>query len=363
MPFLDGLRALAVLLVLSHHVATAIETNHPSNLYTRFPPIANGWLGVDLFFVLSGYFIGTQLWKELQRTGTVNLRLFMWRRGLRIWPLYFATYLVAFLLSPAHAAAHEYGWTDLLFITNYVDHGIVKGGWSLCSEEQFYLLAPLALLIFRRRSMLWYRWALVSLWGLEIVVRIVTYVHAAGHFFVKDHAAFLRVYSPLHTHSDGLLAGLLVANLALSPKPFGGLLARPRLLLGIGFLVFLGCWAMQSETLNFAGLAVFFAAAVWWGLRSGTRLLSGRFPYVVSRLSFGMYLNHQYMLGMVIEPVMTASRHLPMGAVIASSLCFVVLTACSMLLAFVSFCCIEHPFLVLRTAVLRSREAVPVVAH
>ncbi len=359
-PFLDGLRALAVLLVISHHVASAIEVSRPSNLFTRFPAFANGWLGVDLFFVLSGYFIGTQLWKELLRTGTVDLQAFMWRRGLRIWPLYFATYIAAFLLSPAHAAAHQYGWTDLLFITNYLDHGIVKGGWSLCSEEQFYLLAPLALLLFGRRSLGWYRGAILGLWSLEIVTRIATYVHATGHFLVKDPEAFTRIYTPLHTHSDGLLAGLLVANFALSPKPTGGLLAQRNLLLGLGFAVFLGCWALQSETLNFAGLAVFFATAVWWGLGSGARLLSGRFFYIVSRLSFGMYLNHQYMLGVVIDAVM---RHIPAGPALASSLAYVLLTALSIVLAFGSFCLIEHPFLVLRTAVLRRRETVPLVAH
>ena len=364
-PFLDGLRALAVLLVVAHHVATYTELRFPGNLYTRFPPIANGWMGVDLFFVLSGFFIGTQLWKEMLRTGTVNFRNFVFRRGLRIWPLYFATYIGLVLLFPGWARQHRYGWADLVFLSNYFGRWdtFVKGSWSLSAEEQFYLLAPAALLLFRRRPLRWWRNALLGTWLVEICVRIATYVHVAGGFHIKSEAAFLTVYTPLHTRSDGLLAGLLIANLALEQGKVRGLFARPRLLVLVGAVVFVGCWRLQSETLNFAGLAVFFGSVLWWGLREGAPLLRGRFWYITSRLSFGMYLNHMYMLDGIITPSMRVTHALPVGGVLGCLLTFSVATSCSMLLATVTFCLIEHPFLVLRTALLRRREAVPLIAH
>ncbi len=364
-PFLDGLRAIAVLLVVAHHIATLTEIHYPGNLYTRFPVIANGWVGVDLFFVLSGFFIGSQLWKEMLRTGTINLPRFVLRRGFRIWPLYFATYLVLLVSFPGWARQHHYGWDDLVFLSNYIgrSHTFVRGSWSISAEEQFYALAPLALLLFRGRSLRWWRFALIGIWVLEIGARIATYVHAAGGFHVKNDAAFLQVYYPLHTRSDGLLAGLLMANLALEQGKRHGIFARPRLLFVLGLLVLLGCKFLQSETLNFAGLAIFFASALWWGLREGASFLRGHFWYVTSRLSFGMYLNHMYMTEAIIARSMGLTRGLPQAGVLGCLVAFVLTTACSMLLAMVTFCLIEHPFLVLRTAVLRSREAVPLVAH
>ncbi len=356
---------MAVLLVVAHHTATYTELRFPRNLYSRFPPIANGWMGVDLFFVLSGFFIGTQLWKEMLRTGTVNFRNFVLRRGFRIWPLYFATYAGLVLLFPAWARQHRYGWADLVFLSNYFGRydTFVKGSWSLSAEEQFYLLAPAALLLFRGRSLRWWRNAISGVWLVEIAARIAIYVHAAGGFFVKSDDAFLKVYTPLHTRSDGLLVGLLIANVALEKDRIPRLFEHPRLFVLLGTVVFLTCWVVQSESLNFAGLALLFGSLVWWGLREGGHFLRGQFWYLVSRLSFGMYLNHMYMLDHVITRSMSLTRGLPQGGALGCVLTFVVTTACSMLLATVTFCLIEHPFLVLRTALLRSREVVPLVAH
>ena len=196
-PFLDGLRAIAVLLVINDHVASGFEQQYGGNRYTRFPLTANGWIGVDLFFVLSGFFIGSQLWKELRRTGTISLRNFVWRRGMRIWPLYFFTFAVVFLLSPTNAAAKQFGWSDLVFLTNYLNHGIVLGGWSLSSEEQFYLLTPVLLLLCAKRSLRWFRWALAGLFVLEIVVRVVLYVHFFGSLLREEPGGVCASLLPL----------------------------------------------------------------------------------------------------------------------------------------------------------------------
>src|SRR5579859_3511864 len=67
-PFLDGLRTIAIFLVVNAHLSAKFAETFGSNPYSRLPFIANGWIGVDLFFVLSGFFIGGQLWKEIERT-------------------------------------------------------------------------------------------------------------------------------------------------------------------------------------------------------------------------------------------------------------------------------------------------------
>jgi len=82
--FLDGLRSIAILLVINLHFSAEFSSIHGDNFYSRLPFVINGWVGVDLFFVLSGFFIGGQLWKELQRSGTISIGRFILRRGLRI---------------------------------------------------------------------------------------------------------------------------------------------------------------------------------------------------------------------------------------------------------------------------------------
>ena len=151
-PFLDGLRTIAILLVVNHHFSARFAEVHGDNFYSRLPFVINGWSGVDLFFVLSGFFIGGQLWKELLKDGTISIRRFILRRGLRIWPLFFFIYLCVFVLYWPDAATKQYGWSDLVFLTNYFNHGIVGGGWSLCTEEQFYLVCRLLLEKKKRRA-------------------------------------------------------------------------------------------------------------------------------------------------------------------------------------------------------------------
>ncbi len=173
-PFLDGLRTIAVLLVVNGHSAHGIVASFGENAYTRFPLTSAGWMGVDLFFVLSGFFIGGQLWRELSKSETIHFGRFMIRRGLRIWPLYFLVLVAMIFIYPEIATLRHYGWTDAVFITNYLKDptGLVNGSWSLCSEEQFYIIAPLLLLAVGKRSARMWRWLLGSLMGAELAFRV-----------------------------------------------------------------------------------------------------------------------------------------------------------------------------------------------
>jgi peptidoglycan/LPS O-acetylase OafA/YrhL len=137
-------------------------------------------MGVDLFFVLSGYFIGRLLWREVRSYQSVRIGRFILRRGLRIWPLYFFFFVFSgFVLGRASA---NHGWSDLVFLTNYANHGVVMGSWSLCTEEQFYLAAPLLILlgIDSGMSLRGFRRVLVALLFLLPIIRMITWICAAG---------------------------------------------------------------------------------------------------------------------------------------------------------------------------------------
>lgn len=357
-PYLDGLRTIAVLLVINGHMAEQFTDTFGGNPYSRFTITENGWIGVDLFFVLSGFFIGSQLWREVERTGTVSIGRFMIRRGLRIWPLFFFIFLGVTVFYPALPAVQQHGWTDLIFLTNYIPHGIVLGGWSLCTEEQFYLLAPAALFLIGRRSARACRWGLSVLLVVELCVRAVTYYVHAGHHFVRDPAAFATVYYPFHTHCDGLIAGLLIANLATLGQPK---VRRPWLYVLGGALFLVVVRRIQPEVFDFTGLAVFFGTLVWWGTQQRIRVFDGRIFYWLSRLSFGMYLLHPYLIGWFlrhVSPMLT----LRVGASASTAISALVLAIAAALVSVVTFCLVEHPFLVLREAVLRRKTVVPLVA-
>src|SRR5262245_20703739 len=89
-PALDALRTCAVLFVVVGHAAAAYTSSAGrENAFAHLPWVRNGWIGVDLFFVLSGYLIGNQLWKELLSTHGIDFPRFFLRRSFRIWPLYY----------------------------------------------------------------------------------------------------------------------------------------------------------------------------------------------------------------------------------------------------------------------------------
>ena len=148
-PGLDLLRALAIVFVVVYH-AGLFGFSLPFEIQ-RF-----GWIGVDLFFVLSGYLIAGQLLSALARGKSLDIPRFYVRRALRILPAYFAIVAIYFFLPPM---AREYErmppvWKFLTFTQNLGLRGgtAFSHAWSLCIEFQFYLLLPLLILALARWS-------------------------------------------------------------------------------------------------------------------------------------------------------------------------------------------------------------------
>src|SRR4029450_3826957 len=147
-PGLDLLRALAIIVVVVYHAAL-FGFKLPGRV-DRF-----GWIGVDLFFVLSGYLIGGQLLAPLAREQSIKLGRFFARRVFRIMPAYFAVLAVYFLL-PSWREYSEMSqplWKFLLSVQNIALHGgtAFSHAWSLAVEDQFYLALPFLLLFLYRR--------------------------------------------------------------------------------------------------------------------------------------------------------------------------------------------------------------------
>lgn len=347
-PWLDLLRTLAILLVVGEH---CLELGFSGPAAKAF---YWGWTGVDLFFILSGFLIGRQLWKELRDTQTVNIGRFLLRRGLRIWPLYFVTVFCYFVWSVVAGLNLHPLVADVFFVSNYF-HCRVKGGWSLSTEEQFYIAAPVLLFLLRfvqRRYLV----LVPAVWMVVLpLLRYSALANAPG-VPVSD-----VIYTPIHLHSDGLAAGLILSWLSVfCPKWWSSgksALWLPCLVIATGLaLRFLG-----KDVFSYSALALIYGGAALFGLRvhAANRIASWRGLFVISRLSYGTYLNHL----VLIEALPAAWVQHIASAFGTSSLAFAAafLTVCavSLSIAFVTYALIERPGLQWRERLLEAPAPKP----
>jgi peptidoglycan/LPS O-acetylase OafA/YrhL len=241
-PGLDFLRAAAIGWVLLYHASLF-------GLAPRDPWIVKfGWMGVDLFFALSGYLIAGQLLRPLARGQRPDYRRFLVRRLLRTLPAYFAVLAVYFLVAPARDRPDLLPlWRFLTFTQNI---GLVPDppkafshAWSLCVEEQFYLALPVALLPLAPRA--------TPRRVLAVFVGTLVFGMAVRGWLWLDQVALqphdpasapraLRymtaIYYPSWSRLDGLLAGVAAAALQIfRPAWWGRLVQRCNLVLLVGF--------------------------------------------------------------------------------------------------------------------------------
>ncbi len=305
---LDTLRALAIVLVLLFHYRVFVA-NTPSLGW----PGQVGWMGVDLFFVLSGYLIAQQVLKG--DSSRLSLRGFWARRALRTWPLFWLVLAVYFCWPGGLGGKEPFPlWRFLTFTQNI---GLQPGttfshAWSLCVEEQFYLLLPLGVVLLSRlRLGLRGAWALLA--GLSLLA-VVARGWAWWHFGREPGGSILGYYSWLYYATwcrfDEFLPGIAVALVqhrhpqlwrALQQRPWG--LSLLALLAAVGAVwlalagdyqegVGMGVWLSVP---GYALIAWAFALAVVAALTPGSALARWQVPgaAALARWSYAIYLSHR----------------------------------------------------------------------
>ena len=207
-PGLDLLRALAILVVVVYHAAL-FGFKLPGRI-DRF-----GWIGVDLFFVLSGYLIGGQLLAPLARDQPIKLGRFFTRRAFRIMPAYFVVLAIYFLL-PSWREYPEMSqplWKFLFSVQNIALHGgtAFSHAWSLAVEDQFYLALPFLLLFLvgRPRAAIIVP-CLIVLGGL-LLRTFLAWKNTSMGGGVSFRGFQAWIYYPTWTRLDPLLFGVTLA--------------------------------------------------------------------------------------------------------------------------------------------------------
>lgn len=321
---LDGLRGVAIAVVLIGHLTRDRFRTNPL-LHWATVSLQNPDLGVQLFFVLSGFLITGILLGERSRTGFIGLRRFYIRRAFRILPAYYTFLLIASALvatgalstTPADLAS------SFLFFSNYSpasDATWLEHTWSLAIEEQFYLLWPLLLLRLGNRKAT--RLAVVVVL-LSPGIRVITYALTGD-----------ANYQHFQNRADSLLAGALLALFALSrPKVIEKIrsaIGRWHLIsLAVCFLLATsyisevagGLWTLTlAWPLNASAVVLIVLAATAPTSTRTKRFLEVAPLILLGRISFSLYL-WQQLFTLVDSPLpLAAGLPLMFGLAVASYL-------------------------------------------
>lgn len=310
---LDGLRAFAVIFVLLRHTFKPFDDDW-SHLfiiysYNALTPMLNGWIGVDLFFVLSGFLI-TQSFKKYEHS-TIALKAYCMKRILRIVPTYYVMLVLCSLLVLIEGSMNvtqlAYSFTyHLLFLQDYLPPNINVVFWSLGVEQKFYMLAllflPFVFWVFKKHSTIGVTVVILSCIIIGIITRYMGYLLADSPNTYDGF--FLSARSPFHACLEPLLLGILIAILHANQSNLNvritigaaRVVFRFSLILLICIIFYTPLMAsismfdalLQPTLISFCMAGLVFGAA----FRGACTWLESKFLQKIAILSYSLYLVH-----------------------------------------------------------------------
>lgn len=350
---LDTLRALAIVFVVLHHYVLFVSGTDTFGWVGEI-----GWVGVDLFFALSGYLIGNQIFGALRSGRPFSLPRFYARRLLRTLPNFYVV-LALYFLWPwfRHGSPLLPLWEYMTFTQNInLQPGTAfSHAWSLCIEEQFYMLLPaLALgLASLRRSLRW-AWAAVGLaFVAGMAIRYLVWSDLMAHSRQPGMDYFKYIYYSTFCRFDELVAGVALALLKnYHPRLWrritghGNLaLAAGLILAGATFCLFLDDrMGLPITVIGFPMLALSFSLLIVAALSRHSVLRTARVPGAASLAlwSYAIYLGHKQ-LCILARDALEAMGYGPDSAVAIAAMMFM-----SVFAGWLLYRCVETPFMALR---------------
>jgi len=331
-PSLDGLRAVAVAMVVLGHASHTVELPLQYHLYMGLM----AEFGVTIFFVLSGFLITNLMLREEQRTQSIDLKSFYLRRILRIIPAYAALLIaVAVLARLGLAAPTRTDWiAACTYTVNFVPHPVWELGhcWSLSIEEHFYLLWPAAMLVATRcwRA----RLAIIAIVG-SCALRIVIIAFAPQLMKICDNWTFCRI--------DSIACGCLLAIWAWDAGK-QRLFHRMNISFGAAITALILSMLLSrsgkySFGLSYTVNSICIAVIVWNAAVRQTKALNWTPTVWLGTLSYSIYLWQQLFLDRNRADITT---RFPLN--IGFALCA----------AIISYYLIETPFLTLKDRIQQS---------
>lgn len=305
---LDCLRGIAILLVIGVHFYFARPAGFVAQVAEAWERV--GPVGVDLFFVLSGFLIGSLLLTELQKHGALHVPRFLIRRGFKLYPVYYA-FLLYCLFIPVLKAWRSGGgagvawnsnwhelWPSLVFLQNYGLPNPEGHTWSLAVEEHFYIVLPFVILLLGARTWKWLIPVCLGFLPVCLGLRLLTAMTTPA----EDLRA--RLWQT-HLHVDALLLGVALAVTAIRyPEKFLQLGRRPRLLIAAGLCLWaialvppwpIAVWGTIGFTFRILG-----SAAILVGACNLPVVAPGKIPRALAWVganSYAIYVWHLTVIG------------------------------------------------------------------
>jgi peptidoglycan/LPS O-acetylase OafA/YrhL len=326
------------------------------------------FFGMDLFFVLSGFLIGSILLRSVETSGFINVRRFWLRRAFRTFPAYYVVLTFLALAFGLDAAQRRHLPLEYLYLTNYAplhrEDVVMLWGWSLALEEQFYLSVPLLFFLLHKLRSDRARLAVLgAFWLSALVVRLAIY---RTHPQWSAWTAYEELYFKTHTRFDTLVAGIVLAYVQHRWRaPIARWLEHPgaRALLALPSLA---CLWLLMQPWMFGEDHVLLVRVFSWGtvtslmylgwvillLNGGTgwiqRALAAPFWRYVATLGYGVYLVHIPLCDHVVTPFARSllAHRWPMAVVWPTSVA--ALMATSLAVSYVLHVLVEKPALRLR---------------
>ena len=356
---LDGLRALAVIAVIVFHARNNVA---PSALGHAYAWIAiAGWVGVDLFFVLSGFLITGILLDSKPRPR--YFRNFYIRRTLRIFPLYYAVLVLALLVGPVvfgdrdpgvRFILHEQGWLwtymtnvevlrhdGMLYTSDWLS---LTHMWSLAIEEQFYLVWPLLVYLLPRRA-------------LVVVASAIVVLAPLGRWMLLEHGVSPEAtYEWTTSHLDALAVGSLLAVLVRARPDAVRVVTRALGLIGVAGVLVVIAHAHRLELderwLQIGGLsalALGFGGVVLYAAGGGARWLTHPALVAIGTYSYGIYIFHALLLPLYRRVIDVDALATLLHSSLAAALVFTaIVVAATTAIAALSWHLFERRFLALK---------------
>ncbi len=360
-PIIDGLRGIAVLLILIFHSTIIRGNTKIDDYYYMFG--RSTWLGVDLFFLISGFLITGILYDS---KGSKNFfKNFYMRRTLRIFPLYYLVVFFSLYLAPQISwfqtkqfpnESHNQWWywlyaSNFLMSKEGLKHYILGPTWSLAIEEQFYLLWPLLIYIFSRRRM------------ATFCIGLVFFTYSLRLILLNSGYSPTAIYVLSPTRLDALAIGAFIALVARSKNGLKQLLPWTYNLMpvtGVILSYFLLTGSINKKLTimiqyGYSVVAFFFGSLLVILLTQNpvsysNRILSSNFLKTFGKYSYALYLFNQPIVALINNNIFNY-RTFPRlyGSMIPGQVIFLLLVIIfTFILAYISWHIFEKHFLKLK---------------
>ena len=352
---LDHLRALAILLVLVFHY---LSFGHPqwTNVFADI-----GWTGVDLFFVLSGFLIASQLFAQIKKGKQVSLKEFFLKRLFRIIPAYLVVVALYFCIPFfREKEALPPLWKFLTFTQNFGldrgNYGTFSHAWSLCVEEHFYLFLPFTLVFLQfTNSFKKAYWIIIILFIAGFALRLYSwhylYLPNMDSNTKVDYWAMYSYY-PTYNRLDGLLIGVSIAAVyQFMPawweriSKYGNwLILAGAILLALCFLFCSKLYEYNTSIYGYTLISIGYGFIVAGALSPASFLYRWKssFTTLIATLSYGIYLSHKGIIHMT--QVVFADWGIDKNSSLMLLICVLLSIAGAWLLHLV----VEQPFMKMR---------------